>query len=683
MKPQPLREFPYRGLSAQWPHEHGVPEALENKGNMCYRNAVFQVILHNPVVINALRDAHHHDKCLSDRCMWCALSYLQLSYHRQIGNDYKLEEEEAMRIIFKRGWASGQVNEQQDAAQFLMFLIDATADDLARFPSGFTAQERNARARALRAIFYSNIVKLRICSKCGGADTPTVEPNNTFQKVEIVKNKSLQELFDLSMKVDSDDWTCQHVECGHLNEDGEAQWHQYLRDLPEILLIQPNRFYNGKKHKYKNNTHIPFGANETIDVSHYLDPERKIDTPSTRYRLCGVIMHASINGKIGYGHYVSLVRVGKLWYECDDMLVRETNLKSWGGTKPARSDYTASLFMMQRVAEADMSGNSESPTILATSPPVLVRGAGDSGEPRSPVVQSTQSRSSLLEHKSAKKVLPASRVSNTEEGACSPTSDRPLQELLVAAKVEPGTDAPFRFKYNDFSQLPPILQAEGPVLVNGRHKEQTMELNLKTGTKIKKKSSNTFVGQLYGRDQNNERYVVHVSGGIQVLGDDSERLSEKERVTICKQYHVRKEDWMPLLEKEKQRKGTDGVGDREANVVLSAKDAESLRKHTLSLMSENDQLKVENAKLADDMKIFQEKREAVEESENARLKAENAKLADDMKTLKRKREAVEESEKEAPMPHVPNKKRQAKKAKNLKRKASSGNAQQESKNGSG
>lgn len=48
-----------------------------------------------------------------------------------------------------------------------------------------------------------------------------------------------------------------------------------------------------------------------------------IDVGPAGYSLYGVLVHQDYMNSTAFGHYISLVKLGGNWFECDDQLVRK------------------------------------------------------------------------------------------------------------------------------------------------------------------------------------------------------------------------------------------------------------------------------------------------------------------------------------------------------------------------
>ena len=84
------------------------------------------------------------------------------------------------------------------------------------------------------------------------------------------------------------------------------------QEMPNILLIQINRFRVSNLHCRPRKNNHPFGIYENIKLG------------LINCTLLGPIEHHVVF--INSGHYVSYIRQNNKWYYCDDKHITETNL---------------------------------------------------------------------------------------------------------------------------------------------------------------------------------------------------------------------------------------------------------------------------------------------------------------------------------------------------------------------
>ena len=84
------------------------------------------------------------------------------------------------------------------------------------------------------------------------------------------------------------------------------------QEMPNILLIQINRFSVSNLHGRPRKNNHPFGIYENIKLG------------LTNYTLLGLIEHHGVF--IDSGHYFSYIRQSNKWYHCDDKHITETDL---------------------------------------------------------------------------------------------------------------------------------------------------------------------------------------------------------------------------------------------------------------------------------------------------------------------------------------------------------------------
>ena len=105
---------------------------LSNEGQLCYRNALLQVLFGIPEFANVLDDFEHRNECGSDHCLICQLNGVRRAVHgldrRHVSKLIVLFTKEC----FERGWASGRGgrSQEQDAVDFLEWLLGQLLRDI-------------------------------------------------------------------------------------------------------------------------------------------------------------------------------------------------------------------------------------------------------------------------------------------------------------------------------------------------------------------------------------------------------------------------------------------------------------------------------------------------------------------------------------------------------------------------
>lgn len=108
------------------------------------------------------------------------------------------------------------------------------------------------------------------------------------------------------------------VNCDKCNQEGDHQRVKTIDALPEILIIQFNRFSNNGLTTTKNSRVVTYPAN--LDMTPYADDDVTRGGKTFHYTLQGVVMHTgSLNG----GHYKAYCRGPNGVGEFEDSFVTE------------------------------------------------------------------------------------------------------------------------------------------------------------------------------------------------------------------------------------------------------------------------------------------------------------------------------------------------------------------------
>lgn len=94
------------------------------------------------------------------------------------------------------------------------------------------------------------------------------------------------------------------------------------RKTAKSFILQMQRFQGAKSHCAKLENKIDMTNMLTIDLRPYIKNPK--DSDKTVYQMNGFVVH---RGGYGAGHYISYVKKGKQWYECDDSTVKKFSEK--------------------------------------------------------------------------------------------------------------------------------------------------------------------------------------------------------------------------------------------------------------------------------------------------------------------------------------------------------------------
>lgn len=316
----------------QQPQARGL-RGLRNLGNTCYINVVLQALSNITMFrnhyMNELRRlcspvsrtrSHHNDALPLCANMQQLLRFLW-------GDGCAMVPEkvhEIVKAIFhssKVPFSQLQVFEQQDAQEFLVFLLQALQQECS------TARPHQ---NFINDTFQGYLQYQTICSSCGGV------------------TKCDQEFLDLRLplaSVANGDIGCSLYECldAFTREEPVAGKRPYncktcrgmqaasrrcrFSQLPKVLVLQVNRIQCQMRRiatQTKIRTHLQFPLEEELDLQHFCTAslQREQQTQSHTYKLAAVVVH---HGRaVDQGHYTVLCRHSSShWFEFNDHQVTE------------------------------------------------------------------------------------------------------------------------------------------------------------------------------------------------------------------------------------------------------------------------------------------------------------------------------------------------------------------------
>ena len=314
---------------------------FNNLGSTCYMNSALQNIIHCKIFIDKIIPMKNSN-LLNSNNNSITKSFLDLCYalidvktretSRYSSYSYSLNSISPSN--FKSNFClkhKAYIRGQHDSIEFLRTLLDDMSKEIninqnisaykELTTEGKSKEEQNkeyhnfflSRENSIIVdIFYNQIINIFTCA-CGFEsysfqkllDIPLLLPNKAF-KID------LSSLITEYFKEEEIDWSTKCEECKkpglkHLKI-------MKFSILNEIVIFSLQRF--DPVLSTKNDVRVFF--KENIDLKDYCDND--LFKEKTKYRLCGTINHI---GNINYGHYYSFIRIGEIWYEFNDSIVRK------------------------------------------------------------------------------------------------------------------------------------------------------------------------------------------------------------------------------------------------------------------------------------------------------------------------------------------------------------------------
>ena len=313
---------------------------LNNLGSTCYMNSALQNIIHCKKLIEKLILLKDNNSRLNQNL---TNSFINLCYNlieKKYSNESKYISSYLYSLnsyspsSFKREFClkhSEYNRGQHDSIEFLRTLLDDISKEIninkniykELTTEGKSKVEQNKEYHnffigrensIIIDIFYIQIINIFTC-KCGYEsysfqkllDIPLLLPNK-------IREISLISLIKEYLKEESLDWSskCEKCKASNLKHIKKIKF-SMLNDVIIFSLQRFDPFYSMKSSIY-------VSYDEIIDLNDFCDFDLYRD--STKYRLFGTINHI---GNINYGHYYAYVRIGEIWYEFNDSIVKKIN----------------------------------------------------------------------------------------------------------------------------------------------------------------------------------------------------------------------------------------------------------------------------------------------------------------------------------------------------------------------
>ena len=266
---------------------------LNNIGNTCFMNSALQLLVNCTVLTKFMLNNDFKSKKLN-----CYKQFLKDYCCNGVitPNTVKLMVSDQNSIFY--GY------EQQDAHEFLVFLLDIISEELIKEhksnPNNVLGIDM---ADLVKLIFNTNITSIIYCEDTD--DKSKTKAAENILSLAIGNNKtSLEECLEKFQKIE------------HLN--GDQKWFNdkdskyydaykrlYIKSYPKYLIIHFKRF-NYTRFSSKNNTEIEMKEN--------------INLKNDNFMLRAIVYHM---GNTGGGHYISLVNKNNKWMLCNDSSISE------------------------------------------------------------------------------------------------------------------------------------------------------------------------------------------------------------------------------------------------------------------------------------------------------------------------------------------------------------------------
>ena len=335
---------------------------FNNLGATCYMNSGLQIIIHNKKLMEKLIKFKNSSRLnnISRNNPIITLSFIDLCYsiinntNNNKNTNYNNYNSKYSKYLnertYLRNYAMNSLNPsnfkldfctkhtsytrgQHDSIEFLRTLLDDISKEINENQNISAYKELSTKDKSKEEqnleyhnfflsreksiiidLFYIQMINIFTC-KCGFEsysfqkllDIPLLLPMNK-REIDLIS------LIREYLKEEKIDWSSQCENCKTKNlEHLKKIKISMMNDIVIFSLQRLNPYLSMK-------STIFVSYDEIIDLKEFCDFD--LYKENTKYRLCGTINHI---GNINYGHYYSYVKIGEIWYEFNDSIVRATS----------------------------------------------------------------------------------------------------------------------------------------------------------------------------------------------------------------------------------------------------------------------------------------------------------------------------------------------------------------------
>ncbi|MEL6816548.1 MAG: ubiquitin carboxyl-terminal hydrolase family protein [Cyanobacteria bacterium J06598_3] len=305
---------------------------LKNLGNTCYLNSVVQCVSNTPsfkefFLGDAYQQYINYDSELSHGE---AAQELAAAVKAIWSGQYRTVALYDLKDVMGRCHFPFRGSAQQDAHEFLIYLLDFLHEDLNKVPRKKPVKEqendntsdqhasqvawddfKSNNCSFVLNLFWGQMKSTLHCSHCGKESVKWEAFSHLSVPMPESSSKcSLQECLHLHMARERvEGWRCHRCKCSMGATKALDLWH-----LPPILVIHIQRFYNdGRWRKKQSIVDFPL---ENLDMSPY------VTNPQARYLRDKYLLYGVVNhyGDMEGGHYTAFCKsqaTGR-WHKFDD-----------------------------------------------------------------------------------------------------------------------------------------------------------------------------------------------------------------------------------------------------------------------------------------------------------------------------------------------------------------------------
>lgn len=288
---------------------------LRNLGNTCFMNSILQCVAHTPGFIDSLLTAARTDINRRSKLRGQLVErFAELM--EEMRNSRSAVSPDQVKLMVGRFAPQFSGYMQQDAHEFLRFLLDGLHEDLNRIQSKQPYRELEGGGSNYSQVasewfqyhkqrddsivtdyFRGQLLTIITCSRCSSKSIACDTFLDLSVPVPRTSSVKLQDCFnEFTAETQVDEYKCEKC-----RKVVPSRMEMTIWKFPPILVIQLKRFSSSSWRRSKIDTDVIFPV-KGFSLAQYAPHSTDPSTRNAVYRLFGVSHHM---GDMGFGHYVA------------------------------------------------------------------------------------------------------------------------------------------------------------------------------------------------------------------------------------------------------------------------------------------------------------------------------------------------------------------------------------------